>query len=65
MLKEAYVMILDKPDYWEVHTDTQTAPIKKEIYSKVSKPQFIEKLDILSSMVSEVKNGDSNGRVFI
>ncbi len=59
LLKEAYLMILDKPDYWDVHTGTQTAPIEKEIYSKVSKSQFIEKLDVLSSMVSEVKNSDS------
>lgn len=59
LLKEAYAMVSEKTDYWEVHTGTETYPIKKEIYNKISKLHLINKLDILSSMASEVKKGNS------
>ena len=40
LLAEAANLISKEPDYWDVHTGTQTYPKHKEIYYKVSKSEF-------------------------
>jgi len=58
LLAEANNMISKEADYWNVHTGTQTKPEHKEIYSKVSKTNFINKLNFLGKLVTEVKENN-------
>ena len=61
LLTEADELISQQPDEWEVHTGTQSHPVEKELYSKVRKLEFINKMLILRKMVSEVK--DNGGKL--
>jgi hypothetical protein len=58
LLTEAENLISEQPDGWNVHTGKQTHPQEKELYSKVKKLDFMNKLSILRKMVSEIKNND-------
>ena len=61
LLIEAEKLISEQPNHWNVRTGTQIHPEEKELYRKVWKLEFMNRLYIIKQMVSEVKN--NNGKL--
>jgi hypothetical protein len=49
----------NEPDTWSVSSGMQTHPVKRVLFSKVTKKEFESKLKLLSEMIDTVKSSDA------
>ena len=55
LVREAKKMLENQPNKWAVHCGTQTQPVKKEIYHKISKTELLKRLEILLVAINKIK----------
>src|SRR5262245_18716475 len=61
MVERARRLVEQQPASWQVHVGTQTAPVRRELYSPVERAAFLQLLERLGEIVTTAK--EQNGRV--
>ena len=59
IIENATEMIAVEPESWDVCIGTQTHPVKKKLFSKVTKKGFNKRLKTLKEMIAEVRNNSA------
>jgi len=54
-LTTARGLVEGQPESWEVHTGTQTAPVRREVYRPVERAQFLRLLRVLEQVIERAR----------